>query len=86
MKLKKLFEILKQCKPSRKEYYIKPMIKFEVDDWHYEFFLLPTISFLPWPYRYNNKACCEISWLNIRICIGQWKSKDDHFDSEVRWY
>lgn len=86
MKLKKLFKTLKDCKPDRNKYYIEPKIKFVVDEWHYEFFLLPTISVLPWPYRYNGRCCWEIAWLNMRICIGIWRSKDNHFDSEVKWY
>ena len=85
MKLKKLFETLKQCRPNRKEYYIKPIVRFEVDDRHYHFVLIPTITTVPWPYRYNNMACWEIAWLNMRICIGQWKSKDGHFGGERRW-
>ena len=85
MKLKKLLKVLKDCKPNRKNYYIKPKITFEVDEHHYHFLLLPTISFVPWPYRYNRMACWEISWLNMHICIGEWRTKDNHFDGEIRW-
>ena len=82
MKLKKLFEALKRCKPDRKDYYIEPKIKCEVDDRYFRFFILPTILFVPWISRYHGSSCCEIMWLNLRVCIGIWRRKDD----EVKWF
>ena len=76
MKLKKLFNNLKSCKPIRKDYYIEPKIRCEVDDRYFRFFLLPTIMFVPWISRYNGLCCCEILWLNLRIGMGVWRRKD----------
>ena len=86
MKLKKLFDVLKRCKPDRKDYYIEPKIFFEVDDSNFSFFLLPTVMFVPWPYRYKGMCCIEMMWLNLHIGIGIWKSKDGSFDSKVKWH
>jgi hypothetical protein len=86
MKLKKLFKFLKRCRPDRKDYYIEPKVVFWVDDSNFSFFVLPTIVFVPWIYRYKGVCCCEIMWLNLHIGIGIWQSKDGSFDSKVKWY
>lgn len=76
MKLKKLFNDLKNCKPIRKDYYVEPKVFFELDDRYFRFILLPTILFIPWTSRYEDASCCEIMWLNFHICIGIWRRKD----------
>lgn len=77
MKLKKLFESLKRCKGHRKDYKIKWEVKFEVDDSNYIFSLLPTMVFVPWPYRYLRETIMDIMWLNCHITIGKWMSKEE---------
>lgn len=83
MRLKNLIADLKKCKPNRKEYYIEPKVRFNVDEPSL-FLFLPTIVFVPWIYRYNGMACCEIAWLNLHIGIGIWRRKDGGFDGEYR--
>lgn len=77
MKLKKMFETLKQCKPHRKDYVIEWNITFNVDDHYYVFAFLPTIVWTPWPFRYPNMPVINIMWFNCSINIGTWKNKED---------
>lgn len=77
MKLKKMFEALKRCKPDRKEYTIKWDIRFDVDDSYYVFALLPTVVVQPWPYRTPGTSVIDIMWFNCHITIGTWKNKED---------
>lgn len=74
-KLKVLYTDLKRCKGMRKEYSIKPTIKFEVNDADH-FFLIPTIMIMPWIYRFPNSSVVDILWLNCCICIGKWVPKE----------
>lgn len=70
----KLIDDLKKCKDDRKEYRIKPIIKFDVDREHYHFSFLPTILWCPWVYRYpNGIGVVDIWWLNFHILIGKWE-------------
>ena len=77
MKLKKMFESLKRCKPHRKEYFIKWDVTFNVDNSYYLFALLPTILWEPWSFRYPESPIISIMWLNCTIAIGTWKNKED---------
>ena len=77
MKLKKLFEDLKRTHYLRKDYYIQPKVSVAIDDRHFRFFLLPTITFVPFPYIWTGSCCLEIAWLNIHICFGVWRTKVD---------
>lgn len=79
MKLKKLFTKIKQCKPYRDGYQIKWNIRFEIDDDHYNFAFLPTITYVPWIYRYPNirQGIIDIWWLNIHILIGEWGNREE---------
>ena len=77
MKLKKLIETYRRCKPYRSEYYIKQCVKFAVDSCHYHFVFIPTISWLPWPYRWPGAGVIEIRWLNMSIVFGEWRHKGD---------
>lgn len=73
MKLKKLFENLKRLKPNRKNYKIKWIFKFKIDNDHYMFSFLPTILWEPWIYRYPGaEGIIDIWWLNMHILIGKW--------------
>lgn len=69
----KLIEDFKMCKGGRKEYRIKPTIKFQVDrDYYFSF--LPTILWCPWIYRMPNiHGVVEIWWLNFHVLIGKWE-------------
>ena len=76
MKLKKLFEDLKRCKHCRSEYRVKPHVEFYIDTYHYYFAFLPTILWLPWPYRYPDlNGIVDIWWFNMHILIGKWVAK-----------
>lgn len=79
MKLKKLFEKLRYLKPRRKEYKIEPYFELFVDDRHYAFSFIPTIAWVPWPYRHPGAiGIIDIWWLNMHILIGKWVVvKDD---------
>lgn len=73
----KLFEDLKRCKYMKKDYILKPAIKFEIDTYHYYFAFLPTVLFLPWCYRRAGcKGVVDIWWLNFHIAIGTWEYKE----------
>ena len=70
----KLIEDFKMCKGHRKEYRIKPTIKFRADTENYHFSFLPTILYLPWIYRYPNSiGIIDIWWLHFHILIGTWE-------------
>lgn len=75
MKLKRMFETLLNCRPDRKKYYIEKKIKFEVDEHDYMFSFLPTVIWVPWPWRHNYSYVVEIWWLNFNIGIGVWREK-----------
>jgi hypothetical protein len=76
MKLKKMFDSLKNCKPHRNEYVIKWDINFDVDDYSYIFAFLPTIIWQPWTFRYPGASVISIMWLNFNIGIGEWKRRE----------
>ena len=67
-----LFKRLKKLKEVRKEYKIKPIIKFTVDKSHYLFSFLPTVMWQPWIYRYLHTYVVDIQWLHFHIVIGEW--------------
>lgn len=67
-----LFKKLKELKPERKHYRIKPTIKFMKDKHDYCFSFLPTIIWSPWIYRYPRLAVVDIWWLHFHILIGTW--------------
>lgn len=75
MKLKRLFEALKMSWPIRKSYRIRFRIKFFVDDSNYTFALLPTIIFIPWPFRALGMPIIEIVWLNFGVRLGEWDAR-----------
>ena len=68
-----LFKKLKELKPYRKEYRIKPAVKFEVDTHYYCFSFLPTIMWCPWIYRHNAFYVVDIWWLHFHILFGKWE-------------
>jgi hypothetical protein len=74
--IKKLIDTHKRCRSDRKEYRIKPVVAFEVDDDYYLMSLLPTIYWQPWPFRYPDNSVLDIHWLNIHICIGLWTKRE----------
>lgn len=82
MKLRKMFKRLKELKKYRKDYVIKPKVIFEIDDSHYFFYLIPTIGFMPWIYRWPGTSVLEIMWLNMHICFGIWEAKKDDRQSD----
>lgn len=75
MKLMRLFKALKFSRPLRKNYRIKWNVKFFVDDHKYIFALLPSIIFVPWPFREYGMPIIEIVWLNFGIRICEWDSR-----------
>lgn len=75
MKLKRLFKALKTSRPIRKNYRIRLKIKFFVDNNNYTFALLPTIIFVPWPFRELGMPILEIAWLNFGVRLGEWDSR-----------
>ena len=72
----KLYKRLKELKEQRKEYKIKPVVKFFADRGYY-FSVIPTVIFCPWIYRYPDDWVVDIWWLHFHICIGRWKRKVD---------
>ena len=62
-----------RLKEQRKEYKIKPTIKFYIDNNSYIFSFFPTIEWQPWIYRYLNCSIVDIWWLHFHILIGTWK-------------
>ena len=74
----KLFKDLKKCKGHRKEYRIKPTIRFYVDKEYYDFSFLPTVLWMPWIYRYPDcDGVIDIWCLNFHILIGKWERVGD---------
>jgi len=73
MGLKKLLNIMKQSKENRKDYWIKPCIKFWVDTNDYMFVWLPTVIWLPWPCRRPGDSIIEFAWLNMWLGLGKWE-------------
>jgi hypothetical protein len=70
----KLIKDLKNCNGYRKEYRIKPTIRFCIDKEDYYFAFLPTILWQPWVYRYPNcDGIINIWWLHFHILIGKWE-------------
>lgn len=70
----KLIEDLKNCKGHRKEYRIKPTIRFFVDRDNYYFSFLPTVLWMPWVYRHPDiDGVVDIWWLHFHILIGKWE-------------
>lgn len=60
-------------KEMRKEYRIKPKIGFEIDK--SIFFLLPTIIWQPWKYRYNDSYVIYFCWLVFAVRFGLWERR-----------
>lgn len=77
MGLKKLFEVLKKSKEYRKDWYIKWKIRWKFDTDDYLFMFLPTIVWLPWPYRHCGESIVCIHWFNFNLGIGEWRRRDD---------
>ena len=70
----KLLNDLKECKYMRKQYRIKPALKFHIDTYRYRCSFIPTITWVPWVYRHpNTYGIIEIWWLNFHIAIGKWE-------------
>lgn len=68
----KLFDDLKKCKHLRKDYKIKPTIRFYIDRRRYRFSFVPTIVCMPWIYLYPNcDGVIDIWWLHFHILIGK---------------
>ena len=78
MALKRLFNDLKECRPFRKDYQLKPKIRLDIDTRRFRCFILPTILYVPWIYRKPNVGLgiVEIKWLNFTIVIGEWSTRD----------
>lgn len=69
-----LIKSFKECKKYRKDYKIKPSIRFEIDTYHYCFSFLPTIVWCPWICRpQNTDGIIDIWWFNFHILIGYWE-------------
>ena len=94
--MKKLFKDSRKYKEHRKDYRIKPTIKFIVDNNNCMFSFLPTIVWQPWIYRYPNMiGVIDIWWLNFHIIFGRWeelscrncKNQDECVKSKrIEWY
>ena len=92
----KLIEDFKMCKGHRKEYRLKPSIKFMADKEYYHFSFIPTILYEPWIYRYpNSVGIIDIWWLHFHILIGTWerpscrdcKHQEECIESKrLEWY
>ena len=70
---KRLLTTYKDCKQYKKDYRIKWEVNFDVDSRYYCFALLPTITWMPWPFRYMGCGVIDIWWLTFHICIGTWQ-------------
>ena len=81
MKLIKLFKRLKELQPGRKDYKIKPHIKFYIESNDYAFSFIPTIVWEPWINRFPGTAVIDIWWLNMHILIGKWVYKEESKDA-----
>lgn len=91
-----LFRKLKDCKPDRKKYWIKPIVGFAVDTRDYLFSFIPTVVWCPWIYRYPNTiGVVDIWWLHFHIYFGRWEElsckncrhQDDCVESKrINWY
>ena len=78
MKLKKLFEKLKELRSKRKDYRVKPTIRLCVDDHDYYFAFLPAVLYMPWIYRHpDTDGVIDIWWLNMHLLIGHWNTKKE---------
>lgn len=73
--MKKLIDDLRNNKPTRKQWRIKPKIEFGVDRRNYLCVIVPTIITQPWPYRSPGQTVVEIMWLNFHIGFGEWTNK-----------
>ena len=62
-------------KEMRKEYHIRAKIGFEVDKESYVFFLLPTIVWQPWKYRFSKTYAVELHWLIFTVGFGLWERR-----------
>lgn len=75
----KLFKDYKDCKDYRKEYKVKPSIRFDIDKDHYYFSFLPTVIWMPWFYRHpGTDGIIDIWWLHFHILIGKWERKKEN--------
>ena len=59
----------------RKDYRIKPSIKFVVNEQVYT--LLPTILWQPWKHRCVKDTIIDICWLTFHVCIGTWENRKE---------
>lgn len=74
--MNKLFSELKKCKSIRKNYRIKPCVRFAADRRRYVFSLIPTIRYTPWIYMYPNAiGVVDVSWLHFHIYFGKLELK-----------
>ena len=76
-----LFKTLRKLKPQRKDWYVKPAIKIEIDREYYVFHFLPTVVWMPWPYRYPDQFIVCISWFNLHIGFFKWIRKEAKNDA-----
>lgn len=60
---------------ERMQYRIKPRIHFFIEKDY--IFLLPTLLYVRWQYRYPGRQCAEIHWLVFVVSLGVWEVKDD---------
>lgn len=72
MGLKKLIDAYKRYFKNYKSV-IKPCVKFSVDTHHYLCAFIPTIVWIPAPYRHPGSSVIDIAWLHFNIAIGEWR-------------
>jgi hypothetical protein len=84
MKLKKLFKDLKNCRPYRDGDHIELSLRFWIDTEDYYFAFIPTVLYMPWPYRQpDSDGVIDIWWLNIHLLLGRWVRGDNKNKKEV---
>lgn len=74
----KLLKHMRELKIHRREYIIKPSIKFRVDKNYYIMSLLPTIMIEPWILRTPGDPIIDVSFLNMHLLIGTWNLRTDN--------
>ena len=75
--IRKLIKTHRRLRVQKKNYYIRPKVRFHVDKEDYPFFILPTVLIQPWFRRYPGSSVIDIYWMHFIIAIGLWMRKED---------
>lgn len=74
--IKKLVDDCTRLKElHRRSSYNERVVKFEIDTSDYCMSFLPTVCYIPYPYRYPNTGVIDIWWLHMHLVIGIQRNK-----------